>query len=281
MKTMPEKNSRKPSVSIITPSLNQGKFIEKTILSVLSQDYPDIEYIVIDGGSTDNSLEILGKYKDRIKWISEPDRGQADAVNKGISMARGEILGWLNSDDTYNPSAVSKAVEQFVMSPQLIMVYGDALFIDMDDRVDGDYPTEEFSLRRLLDTCFICQPAVFLKKEVIETVGMLDAGLKTCMDYEYWIRVGKVFSADRIAYIRGEYLANSRMYLENKTFAMRRTVYKEGMMIQKKYFGRVSRRWIWGYVKEMVIGKKLKNIVKYHSAVKLIYVLYCLRVFFI
>lgn len=271
---MPEKNSRKPSVSIITPSLNHGRFIENTILSVLSQDYPDIEYIVIDGGSTDNTLNILSKYSSRIKWISEPDCGQADAVNKGIDMAKGEILGWLNSDDTYNPGAVRKVVEQFMQKHQLIMLYGDAFFIDIDDRVLDKYPTEEFSLRRLMDTCFICQPAAFLKKEAIITAGLLDAGMKTCMDYEYWIRVGKVFSADRIAYIRGEYLANSRMYPENKTYAMRETVYKEGMKIQKKYFGRVSRRWIWGYVKEMVIGKKLKNIVKYLNAVNLIYLFF-------
>lgn len=259
---MSDKNSGKPSVSIITPSLNQGKFIEKTILSVLSQDYPDIEYIIVDGGSTDNTLNILSKYNDRIKWISESDRGQADAVNKGISMARGEILGWLNSDDTYNPGAVRKAVDKFMSDQHLIMVYGDAFLIDKDDRIDGDYPTEEFSLRRLLDSCFICQPAVFLKKEVTKTVGILDASLQTCMDYEYWIRVGNAFSADRIAYIGGEYLANSRRYMENKTFTMRATVYEEGMKIQKKYFGRVSKRWIWGYVKEIVIGKKLREYCK-------------------
>lgn len=256
---MSAENSRKPGVSIITPSLNQGRFIERTILSVLSQDYPDIEYIVIDGGSRDNTLEILKKYNDRIKWISEPDRGQADAVNKGLGMAGGGILGWLNSDDTYNPGAVRKAVEQFALNPQLIMVYGDALFIDRDDRVAGKYPAEEFSLARLHDTCFICQPAVFLKREVINTIGMLDANLQTCMDYEYWMRVAGAFPVDRIAYIRGEYFANSRMYLENKTYTMRETVYKEGMNIQKKYFGRASKRWIWGYIKELVIGNKLKR----------------------
>lgn len=259
---MPYNISRAPSVSIITPSLNQGKFIEKTILSVLGQDYPDMEYIVIDGGSTDDTLEILGRYSGRLKWISEPDRGQADAVNKGLSMAEGEILGWLNSDDTYNPMAVRKAVDKLMNNQHLLMVYGEAFFIDKDDRVTGEYPTEEFSLRRLRDTCFICQPAVFFKKEVIKTIGLLDANLQTCMDYEYWIRVGKAFPAERIFYMKGEYLANSRMYMENKTFAMRETVYKECMQIQKKYFGRTSKRWIWGYLTEIVIGKKLKGYCK-------------------
>lgn len=256
---MSDKNNRTPLISIITPSLNQGKFIERTILSVLSQDYPDLEYIVIDGGSRDNTLEILNKYDDRIKWISESDRGQADAVNKGLKLAKGEILGWLNSDDTYNPGAVRKAVEQFMRDPHIIMVYGDALFIDRDDRVAGKYPTEDFSLARLHDTCFICQPAVFFKQEVIKTIGTLDTCLQTCMDYDYWIRVGKAFPAECILYLKGEYLADSRMYMENKTYTMRETVYREGMNIQKKYFGRASKLWIWGYVKELVIGNKLKR----------------------
>ncbi len=191
-----------PIVSIITPSFNQVDFIEQTILSVLSQEYPNIEHIIIDGGSTDGTLEILRKHNNKIKWISEPDKGQADAVNKGFSMAKGEILGWLNSDDTFNISALNTVVEQFLKNPDLAMVYGDAYYINKEGKIIGEYLTEDFSLKRLADTCFICQPTVFIKTDVFKEIGMFDINLHTCMDYEYWIRVGKHFSANRISYIK-------------------------------------------------------------------------------
>lgn len=264
-----------PLVSVITPSFNQGKFIERTILSVLSQDYPDIEHIIVDGGSTDSTLEILGKYDDRIKWISESDKGLADAVNKGFKMAKGDILGWLNSDDTYNPKAVDTMVEYFRNNPGVVMAYGDAYFIDRDGRVTGEYPTERFSLDRFADTCFICQPAVFIRSEVFGSVGELDVNLQTCVDYDYWIRIGKYFPANRIAYIKGSYLANSRMYRENKTFSMREKVYRESMETQKKYFGSVSKSWIFGYINEIGLKKELERFenskISVKSALKIYY----------
>ena len=257
---MPDINTlaRHPIVSIITPSLNQGKFIEQTILSVLSQEYPNIEHIVIDGGSTDGTLEILRKHNNKIKWISEPDRGQADAVNKGFSMAKGEILGWLNSDDTFNKSALNTVVEQFLKNPDLAMVYGDAYYISKEGEIIGEYLTEDFSLKRLADTCFICQPTVFIKTGVFKEIGMFDTNLHTCMDYEYWIRVGKHFSANRISYIKGAYLSNSRLHDKNKTINMRKKVYKESMKTQKIYFGKISKRWLLGYVKEIIFGMHFK-----------------------
>jgi glycosyltransferase involved in cell wall biosynthesis len=250
---------KRPFVSIITPSFNQGIFIEETILSVLSQDYPNIDYIIIDGGSTDNTLEILRKYDSKLKWISEPDRGQADAVNKGLCMAKGEIIGWLNSDDTYNPGAVSKAVEHFSVNPEIIMLYGEAHFIDKGGNIIGKYPTEQFSLSRLADTCFICQPTVFMRAEVLKEIGMLDTNLHTCIDYDYWIRISRYYPIKKITYMREEYLANSRMYNENKTISMRKKVYKEAMRIQKKYFGKYSKMWILGYINEIILGKQPKT----------------------
>jgi len=249
---------KKPLLSIITPSYNQGAFIEETILSVLHQDYSNIEYIVIDGGSTDNTIEVIKKYGEKIKWMSEPDRGQADAINKGLRMAKGEILAWINSDDTYNPGSLNTVVGLFSENPERVMVYGDAHFIDRDGNVKGKYPTEQFSLKRLADTCFICQPTVFMRAQVFNEIGMLDTNLHTCIDYDYWIRIGKHYPANRITYLKGVYLANSRMYDENKTIRMRKEVYKEGMKTQKKYFGRYSRIWIRGYIKEIIIGTRFK-----------------------
>ncbi len=249
----------KPLVSIITPSFNQGVFIEETIQSVLSQDYQAIEYIIVDGGSTDSTLEVLRRYDGKIRWISEPDRGQADAVNKGMGMARGAIIGWLNSDDTYNPGAVGTAVKYFLAHPEIVMLYSDAYFINKSSHIIGEYQTKGFTLKHLSRRCIICQPSVFMRANVIGDIGRLNTDLHTCMDYEYWIRIGKAFPQNRIAYIKGTYFANSRVYKENKTFGMRKKVYEEVMMMQKKYFGRIATRWIYGYIKEVVIGLEAKK----------------------
>jgi glycosyltransferase involved in cell wall biosynthesis len=132
-----------PKVSIITPSFNQAGFIERTIQSVLSQDYPNIEYLVIDGGSNDETLEVLKKYEGRLQWISEKDSGQSEAINKGYRMATGEILTWLNSDDTLLPGAVSKAVAYFDEHPDVMMIYGEGYIIDENDKVKQRFPFTE------------------------------------------------------------------------------------------------------------------------------------------
>jgi glycosyltransferase involved in cell wall biosynthesis len=238
----------KPLVSIVTPSFNQGKFIEETIKSVLLQDYPHMEHIVIDGGSTDGTTEILKKYEGRIQWTSEPDRGQADAVNKGFLKAKGEILGWLNSDDTYTSGAVSAVVEHFLSNPEIIMLYGDAHLIDGKGTVTGDYPSERFRLKNLAERCFLSQPAVFVRKEVFERIGLLDIGLRTCMDYDYWIRVGKSYPETTIVYLKGKFLANARSHSENKSTTLREIHYREGMETARKYFGSVPSFWMVAYM---------------------------------
>src|SRR5438128_8552250 len=124
-----------PLVSIVTPSYNQGRFIEDTIRSVLAQDYPNLEYIVVDGGSTDHTLDVLRRYEGRLRWVSEPDRGQSEAINKGFRMARGEIVSWLNSDDTYVPGAIGKAVAHLGARPEVVMVYGEGYLLDEGGRV--------------------------------------------------------------------------------------------------------------------------------------------------
>lgn len=178
-------------VSIITPSFNQSRFLEATIQSVLSQDYPKIEYIVIDGGSTDGSVEILRRYEDRIKyWVSEPDHGQTDAINKGFSLARGEILAWLNSDDTYQPGAVREAVAYLAEHPEIGMVYGDANLIDEEGQVIGRFPARQTDYRRLRQGyVHIPQQASFFRAELWKQVAPLDPSFYFAMDYDLWVRL--------------------------------------------------------------------------------------------
>ena len=175
--------SRGPLVSIVTPSYDQSRYIEDTIRSVLTQDYPNLEYLVLDGGSTDGTVEILKKYEERLRWISEKDRGQADAINKGFQLAKGDILGWLNSDDTYLQGTIRKVVQYFETHPDVGMVYGEGYHVDAQGHRLGRYPTEPFDAQRLQETCFICQPTVFLRAEVFREVGPLDISLLYSPDY--------------------------------------------------------------------------------------------------
>jgi|WetSurMetagenome_2_1015567.scaffolds.fasta_scaffold104719_1 glycosyltransferase involved in cell wall biosynthesis len=270
----------KPLVSIITPSFNQAKFIEETLKSVLSQDYPDLEYIVIDGGSADNTLAILRKYEGKIKWNSEPDYGQADAVNKGFSMAKGEILGWLNSDDTYLAGTIRTVAEYFENHPDIVMVYGDACVIDEDERTTGRYRSEPFRTERLSETCFICQPTVFMRRDVFREIGLLDINLHTCMDYDYWMRIAKKYPPEKIAYLQGTYLANSRMYPANKTMNMRETVFLESLDTVKKHFGFVSHSWTCAYINEIGVREQMKRYEQSHIVTKaLIRLFYVVKMF--
>jgi glycosyltransferase involved in cell wall biosynthesis len=228
-----------PLVSIVTPSFNQGRFIRDSIESVLSQDYPRLEYICMDGGSTDETLDILRGYGDRLTWRSLPDLGQADAINAGFRQARGEILGWLNSDDTYEPGAVKAAVQHLAAHSDTAVVYGDAHYINQQNAVIGTYPTEDFSMDRLAQACVICQPTAFIRRAALEAVGMLDPTLHYCMDYDLWIRVGRRFRIERI----NRFLANSRRYPGSKSFSHRDQLFREIFCVAEKSFGHVSPHW--------------------------------------
>src|SRR5438552_606700 len=166
--------STEPLVSIVTPSFNQGRFLRRTIDSVLCQEYPRIEYIVVDGGSTDDSVDILRSYGDGFAWISEPDRGQSDAINKGFARCHGTIHAYVNSDDILCPGAIRTVVAHFDAHPEWDALYGDAHNIGADDAVLGRYPTAEYDFDRLLQNCFICQPAAFWRARIAERVGPFD-----------------------------------------------------------------------------------------------------------
>ena len=152
-----------PLVSIITPSYNQAQYLDDTIQSVLRQDYSNLEYIVVDGGSTDGSQEIIAKYKDKLAWsVSEPDQGQADAINKGFRKAKGEIIAWLNSDDLYLPGVISSAVAAFQNNPDAGLIYGDAVSADADGKLLNELRFSRWQTLDLLQFKVLCQPAVFL-----------------------------------------------------------------------------------------------------------------------
>jgi glycosyltransferase involved in cell wall biosynthesis len=183
-----------PLVSIVTPSFNQAQFLEETLRSVLEQDYPKIEYIVVDGGSTDGSQDIIRRYQDRLAfWISEKDLGQTDAVNKGFAAAHGEIFAWLNSDDTYRPGAIAEAVAFLRSHPEIGMVYGHAFYVDEAGRILAPYPTGRTDLKGLRrGVTTIPQQAMFFRSKLWRMVGPLDPSFFYAMDYDLWVRIAGV-----------------------------------------------------------------------------------------
>lgn len=179
-------------VSIITPSFNQANYLEQTLRSVLEQDYARIEYIVIDGGSTDGSVEIIRKYKDRFAyWVSEKDNGQAEAINKGLVRAKGEIVAWLNSDDYYLPNTISEVVKGFEENPDIAMVYGNVLAVDEQGQTTNVLKYKQLSFEDLLCFQIIGQPSVFFRRDALEKAGLLDASLHFLLDQHLWLRIAQ------------------------------------------------------------------------------------------
>jgi glycosyltransferase involved in cell wall biosynthesis len=207
-----------PRVSIVTPSYNQKRYIEETIRSVLLQGYPDLEYIVMDGGSRDGTKAIIRKYEKWLtRWVSEPDRGQSDAINKGWSLATGDIVAYLNSDDTYMPAAVRTAAVFLSQNPHAAVVHGRCNIIDQHSRLKQRYKTGDFKLEKALcgSPNPIAQPSAFVRRAVIDDVGPLDIDMDMAMDLDLWVRVGLKYS---IAHIP-EVLASARFHPETKTLS--------------------------------------------------------------
>jgi len=225
-----------PLVSIVTPSYNQAQFLESTIRSVLEQDYPNIEYIVVDGGSTDGSAEIIRRYADRMAWwVSEKDRGQTDAINKGFAHATGSIHAWLNSDDTYEPHSISEVVEYLQAHPDVGMVYGDSNYIDEQGRVIGRFRAAQTDRRRLLQGyVHIPQQSSFWRGDLWKQLGPLDPGFDYAMDYDLWVRFAT--AGVRIVYTP-QLWSNFRIHLEGKTITAADACWPEMMKVYHRNGG--------------------------------------------
>lgn len=205
----------KPLVSIVTPSFNQAEFLEATMQSVLNQDYEQIEYIVIDGGSTDGSLQLIKRYAGRLAyWVSEPDQGQTEAINKGFAQATGKYLAWLNADDLLKPNAVAEAVAFLEAHPEVGMVYGEADYINEHGHVLGRFPAAQTDYTRLMQGyVHVPQQAAFWRTELWRQVGPLDPSFYFAMDYDLWVRLAKI---SRLVYLPRPW-AQFRLHSASKT----------------------------------------------------------------
>jgi len=239
-------------ISVITPSFNQGAFLEATIESVIDQNYQNLEYIVIDGGSSDTSVSIIKKYENRLAyWVSEKDNGQTDAVNKGIERASGDIIGWLNSDDVYVGCCLHRAMEYFNQCPEVDIVFSDYFFIDEAGKIIKLRKEIPFNFNVYLWTedCYHANCAGFFRRRVFDKVGKLDDTLNYGMDYEFYMRCAKAglsFGHSRDCW--GAY----RLHAQSKSVSLYEWMRMEGQDIAKHYqlsdistMGRWSRRQLY------------------------------------
>ncbi len=246
---------RRPLITVITPSYQQGQFIERTLRSVLEQGYPRLQYLVVDGGSTDDTLGILERYKklypESFWYVSESDRGQAHALNKGLALARGKIIGWLNSDDTYSAGSLLAIAAAFEEQPKCGVIYGHGRYISEEDDDLGAYATRrDCNLLTLADDCPICQPTLFWLRSLAERGIGLDETLQYCMDYDLWIRLSR---ETRFGFV-DRLLACSRMYPANKTSRCRAAVLDEIIDVVKRHYGYLPHSWALGRASYRVEG---------------------------
>lgn len=229
-----------PKISVVTPSYNQGQFLEETILSVINQNYPNLEYIIIDGGSTDNSVDIIKKYEKYLAyWVSEKDDGQTYAIIKGLQKSTGNFLTWLNSDDTYLPGGLEAVANAIVQYPDLNVVYGDYVITDQA----GKYLLQKREIKfdfdiMLYGPCFIGQPSAFFSRSIYDQVGGLDVNFNFFMDVEFWLRIAK--NGGKFTHIK-KTIATYRFHEESKTikdFSVSERCKKEASDIEKKYWTR-------------------------------------------
>lgn len=246
-----------PLVSIVTPSFNQAQFLRASIDSVLAQTYPHVDYLVVDGGSTDGSLEVLRSFGDRVRWISEQDDGQSDAIAKGFERTSGEILTWINSDDALLPDGVAIAVEAFRRNPTAGLVYSNGPLLDDSGAVTGPFPwIEPFDLWRLVNfSDFILQPSALFRREAYERIGGLDRGLHFAMDWDLWIRLAG--TAD-VVYLDQVEMGCSRVWNDTKTATGGWRRIAELARLAKRHTGRYDTPAVKRYALD-TLGRQLRE----------------------
>ncbi len=269
-------------LSIITPAYNCGDYIDECIKSVMNQNHSDVEHLVIDGCSTDNTLDIL-KNHDHLTWISEPDKGQSDALNKGFKMAKGEILGWLNADDYYRPNVFSTVIEAFEKNPDADIIYGNWSFVNENGEVIKKFQTVPFNLSAIIYYGpYLGSTALFFRKEIVEEGILIDERFKFAMDWEWYARLGSLGKKFRFV---NQNFANFRIHGDNmslkfrnmsdmdKYFTRARQL-AEGYAIKRCYghsWGKngngniwedISYRLLWWIFYGVVVGKKAYHIFK-------------------
>jgi glycosyltransferase involved in cell wall biosynthesis len=246
-----------PRVTIVTPSYNQAAFLEQTICSVLNQEYPNLEYFVVDGGSTDGSQKIIKKYASRITWwVSEKDMGQAEAINKGFARASGEYIAWLNSDDLYQPGTIQAAVKALQEHPEACLVYGDVLSIDADGEPFNLMTYRDWNLKDLMCFNIIGQPAVFIRRADLLKAGNLDLSYRFMLDHHLWLRIAQHGNLIHVP----EIWASARIHPKAKNVALARGFgeesyqlaawmpYQPGLQVLYKK----NRRQIWAGANRMM-----------------------------
>ncbi|MBI2061767.1 MAG: glycosyltransferase [Nitrospirae bacterium] len=224
-----------PLISIVTPSKNHGRFVEETIRSVLEQDYPHVEYMVLDGGSKDGTVDVIRRYQDRLAyWVSEPDGGQTDAINKGFARAKGEFLMWLNSDDFLLPGALRAVAEGFSSDPEVGIIHGDAITIDEDGNRRGVTRSGPFTLEGHITGKgpFMVQPSAFMRRKVMESIGPLDASLRYAMDYQVWLLAGYRFKFHYLPKVLSVY----RDHPGTKRSEINTRYHEEGKLVMDRLF---------------------------------------------
>lgn len=228
-------------ISFIIPSYQQGVYLKKCLDSIAAQGLSRKQYelLVYDGGSKDDTIDLLKNHPIHPTWVSQPDNGQANAINKGLQEANGKVIGWINSDDYYLPGAINKVLDFFDKHPEVDILYGDADIVNETGEKLYPYATEEWNYSNLADICFICQPATFFRASLIEEYGVLDESLDCAIDYEYWLRIGK---SQKFHYLK-ERLACSRLYGDAKTLRMKTRSDAEALFVSRRHTGKWSDKW--------------------------------------
>jgi glycosyltransferase involved in cell wall biosynthesis len=253
-------------VTIVTPSFNSATYLRECLSSVKSTY--ELNHLVIDGGSTDATLDQLVRAPktSSIQWISRKDSGPAQAINEGFSAANTEIIGWLNSDDCYASGAIDRAVKAFKMNPKLVMVYGLGRHVDESGKRLGLYPTlpPNVNIKHFSNGSFICQPTVFIRRNILEKVGLLDESLKAAFDFDFWLRIFKAYPRSRIGFIN-KVQAYSRLHDQCITQRLRQTIALEGMQIVTKHFGSAPLHWALTHIDELCASFPFENARDYEE----------------